>query len=146
MTAAAIYMESELEEGGEPNTPPKMRGAASKNIKTKSQAPAAKNLELILTDAKEPTPEKNGRGLRRTYAQNFDAEYNLFSEQEGTVLEGDAVDHRMELSDNEETPKKKGKPSVRKAIKANHAEPAGMKNKVGHVPLLSRFGDSENQH
>ena len=80
MTAAVIYMESELEEGDEPNTPPKTRGAASKNIKTKSQAPAAKNLELILTDAEELMPEKSGRGLRRTYAQNFDAEYNLVSE------------------------------------------------------------------
>jgi len=64
------------------------------------------------------------------------------------VLEGDDGDYKMELSDNEETPKKKGKPkpSMREAIKANCAEPAGMKNKVGHIPLLSRFGDSENQH
>jgi hypothetical protein len=147
MTAAVIYMESELEEGDKPNTPPKTRGAASKNIKTKSQAPAAKNLELMLTDAEEPTPEKSGRGLRRTYAQNFDAEYNSVSEREGTVFEGDDGDYKMELSDNEETPKKKSKPkpSVREAIKANRTEPAG-KNKVGHVPLLSRFGDSENQH
>jgi 23S rRNA maturation mini-RNase III len=80
MTAAIIYMESELEEGKKPNTLLKMRGAASKNIKTKSQAPAAKYLELMLTDTKEPTPEKGRRGLRKTYAQNFDAEYNSFSE------------------------------------------------------------------
>jgi hypothetical protein len=62
------------------------------------------------------------------------------------VLEGDDGDYKMELSDSGETPKKKGKPSIQEAIKANHAEPAGTKNKVGHAPLLSRFGDSENQY
>jgi hypothetical protein len=140
--AAATDIESEVEEddipeGKEEETP----------IKTKRRAPpAAKKLESPLTDIEEPTPEKKGRGLKRTYAMaditanngsdanygdsdiNYETPTDLGPAASGT--ETGSIDY--EADDTEETPKAKKK-VMKPASKVICGKAAGKKSEVVNI-------------
>jgi hypothetical protein len=116
-------------------------------LKTKDRVPVTKESEFTLTDsdAEEVVRQKMGRKLKRTYAMreiassDHDADAQDSDYKSATRASGTEVDRELSVvSDNEATPrpKKKAKPAVREAIRANRVELAGgnMKNRVSLVP------------
>ncbi|KAI0245226.1 hypothetical protein BJV78DRAFT_1288604 [Lactifluus subvellereus] len=106
------HKDPEPEEGDKTDTP---KGASRvTNLKTKDRVPVTKESEFTLTDSD---------------AEEVDSDY-----KSATGASGTEVDRELSVvSDNEATPrpKKRAKPAVREAIRANHVELAGgnMKNR-----------------
>ncbi|KAI0244912.1 hypothetical protein BJV78DRAFT_1159394 [Lactifluus subvellereus] len=136
------HKDPEPEEGDETDTP---KGASrATNLKTKDRVPVTKESEFTSTDsdAEEVVRQKMGRKLKRTYAMreiassDHDADAQDSDYKSATGASGTEVDRELSVvSDNEATPrpKKKAKPAVREAIRANRVELAGgnMKNRSG---------------
>jgi len=126
--------EDDIPEGTEEETP----------IKTKRRAPpAAKKLESPSTDIEEPTPEKKGRGLKRTYAMaditakngsdsdfgDLDINYEPPADLDPTASGTESGGIAYEADDAEETPKAKKKVS-RPASKVIRGNAGGKKSEV----------------